>query len=137
MGLNSANSSINYGTTKADMPNEDENVKNMLNSQNQFKMTNMNNMWFGTIVDLKDFENIEEDMIGNPNLQVVCQYLNSKQVASKRKNLLAQKILYQNQLSSLKEKGKRLLLCEKVDAEMRQKKGEFLELAEQEMFELE
>ena len=58
-------------------------------------------------------------------------------MAKKRKNLLAQKILYQNQLSSLKEKGKRLMLCEKVDGEMRLKRLEFLEATEEQLNKLE
>ena len=56
------NSSINYGTTKT-FTREDENGNLSIVRNNNF-----NNMWFGTTVDLEDFQNIEEDMIHNPNL---------------------------------------------------------------------
>ena len=55
MGLNSANSSVNYGTTKADLPNEEENTNGNDLGQRPSRSADLNNMWFGTIVDLKDF----------------------------------------------------------------------------------
>lgn len=98
-----------------------------LPAKKKFKLKEMSH---GKIVDIGEFSNIEESVIQNPNVQVVCEYLTGQQVGKKRKHLFAKKILYQNQLSSLKEKGKRLLLCEKIDREMNNKKNEFLAMAE-------
>lgn len=56
-----------------------------------------------------------EKMLVSPHLQVDFQYLTFRQVAARRENLFNKKVLYQNQLSSLKEKGKRLLACQELD----------------------
>lgn len=52
------------------------------------------------------------------HLQVSSRYLTHWHVGKKRGALLKKKIHYQNQLTSLKEKGKRLLKSSKLDVEI-------------------
>ena len=75
-------------------------------------------MTFGRLVDLKQNANVEEEIILDQNLQVEIDYMTNMQVGRKRKALNEMKIQYQNQLMSLKEKGKRIIMCGKVNNEI-------------------
>jgi len=66
------------------------------------------------INDLKQDEVVKDD-----DLILDLNYITHRQVGKKRKKLFAAKILYQNQLSCLKEKGRRLILCQQIDREAR------------------
>ena len=65
-------------------------------------------------------------MKGDDDVMVDLNYITHKQVGRKRRKVFAAKILYQSQLTALKEKGKRLLMCEMVDRESRKQAKAYL-----------
>ena len=73
--------------------------------------------------DLKEFN--DKNLKGE-DLQVDLNYITQHQVRRKRKELFTKKIFYQNQLTALKEKGKRLLMCEKIDRQTRKQAKDYL-----------
>ena len=65
-------------------------------------------------------------MLLDEHLQVSAHYLTHGHVGKKRRSLLQKKVHYQNQLTSLKEKGKRLLKSAKLDCEIEDAVSDFL-----------
>ena len=52
-------------------------------------------MSHGNILKTEDMKQSNEQIVNDPNVQVVSEYLAGKQVGIKRKKLFAKKILYQ------------------------------------------
>lgn len=90
----------------------------------------LHEMTHGKVANLQGYRDISDEVLHNPNAQIISKFVSTREVGEKRKNLFSKKLFYQNQLSSLKEKGKRLMLCEKIDQEISLKKQEFLKEAE-------
>lgn len=63
------------------------------------------------ISDIKEFNIDLED----PRIQVDLNYITHTAVGKKRHDLYVHKVQFQNQLMTLKEKGRRLLIADKVD----------------------
>lgn len=76
--------------------------------------------------DIEDFGDEQDEAIKNEDLMLDLNYITHKQVGRKRSKVFATKILFQNQLTALKEKGKRLLMCQMIDRESRAQAEKFL-----------
>lgn len=70
---------------------------------------------------------IAQNLLDAPNIQVDLNYMTHQQVGRVRKNLFSKKVQYQNQLMTLKEKGKRLVMCQHIEEHELATKGQIVE----------
>jgi len=65
-------------------------------------------------VDIHQIKDLDFNL-DDPKIQVDLNFLTHRTVGKKRKDLFNHKVQFQNQLNTLKEKGRRLLIADKVD----------------------